>query len=527
MSLFIRVATFLSLAPSLITALAPQKPVLVSPIYSPYGSGPAPQNARANAKHIFNALHSSLRQWGSSVHHNGMSFFPVSVPTGSLFYHGTHSTERVTGFEWLAFEIEHAEFFTGDVNLNASNYSPPGGANGHGNKVVTSRSSSGSPTQNYGYLHTYQASRPLRRLLYVDGMSAAKTAMGTLDTQDLIIRNKHTEKRPGYDRQRGQELCEITREWGVEGIMRMEGGFEIIFCNFTDGLDLLHVDQRAPPDTLEGDRSRGLFEYIRGVSTRYHGVTGGRVHIDRSSMVSAFFYDVNLTNPDTTASKLPRLVSTNRNTLAHIRSDLQRMLEERYSLTAGEPEQGIDWQGVSDLVVTRYSTRLMFMAENSTTRFQFLGELNTLLNTFIDFGPAEIDIAASIERCQTHPLASVRPRTKTDHLLAVSVLTVAGKICTTLFDARDLILEEERKSMKEPAGSTQETLHRALQQARDRVQDLIQWLDWSIWKECGTCANNEVCLIPMWPFGTPDDYHKPSCKDSVNFTRATSYWDFD
>lgn len=41
-----------------------------------------------------------MRQWGSSLNHNGMSFFMATVPTGTRFYHGTWSSERVMGMEW-------------------------------------------------------------------------------------------------------------------------------------------------------------------------------------------------------------------------------------------------------------------------------------------------------------------------------------------------------------------------------------------------------------------------------------------
>jgi hypothetical protein len=35
----------------------------------------------------------------------------------------------------------------------------------------------------------YRETRPLTNLVYIDGMSAGKTTMGTLDTQDYILRN--------------------------------------------------------------------------------------------------------------------------------------------------------------------------------------------------------------------------------------------------------------------------------------------------------------------------------------------------
>jgi len=69
---------------------------------------PSEDAIRQNAFHIFNAVHSAMRQWGSSINHNGMSFFLATVPAGQPLYHGTRDSERPQGFEWLAFEAEHA-----------------------------------------------------------------------------------------------------------------------------------------------------------------------------------------------------------------------------------------------------------------------------------------------------------------------------------------------------------------------------------------------------------------------------------
>ena len=73
--------------------------------------GPSLESARANAPQIFNAIHSSTRQWGSSLLHNGMSLYPARIPNNTHLYHGTHIPDAVKGMEWLAFEIEHAEMF--------------------------------------------------------------------------------------------------------------------------------------------------------------------------------------------------------------------------------------------------------------------------------------------------------------------------------------------------------------------------------------------------------------------------------
>jgi hypothetical protein len=52
---------------------------------------------RENAHYIFNAIHGAMRQWGSSLKHNGMSFFPATIPNKTLFYHGRHDSRPITG----------------------------------------------------------------------------------------------------------------------------------------------------------------------------------------------------------------------------------------------------------------------------------------------------------------------------------------------------------------------------------------------------------------------------------------------
>ncbi|KAG9679913.1 hypothetical protein KCU87_g372, partial [Aureobasidium melanogenum] len=52
-----------------------------------------------------------MRQFGSSLNHNGMSLFIATVPEGTELYHGTSTKDRVNGTQWLAFEPEHALIF--------------------------------------------------------------------------------------------------------------------------------------------------------------------------------------------------------------------------------------------------------------------------------------------------------------------------------------------------------------------------------------------------------------------------------
>lgn len=70
---------------------APQRPSAALSQYAPVPLPPPLQtSALRNANHIFNAIHSPLRQCGSSLNHNGMSLFLTSVPHGAQLYRGTH-----------------------------------------------------------------------------------------------------------------------------------------------------------------------------------------------------------------------------------------------------------------------------------------------------------------------------------------------------------------------------------------------------------------------------------------------------
>lgn len=245
-----------------------------------------------------------------------MSFFRATVPEGSYFFHGSQRSDRPTGFEWLAFEIEHSQFFATPWDPSRGPGRGPGrdpdgvdveewhdwrrAHSAHGAKPVLFLSDQDSqhpmiisedgrrgsnvsgPTR--GYLHTYRAARPLN-LLYVDGMGAGKSKYGTLDTQDFILRGKtpgEFEGVPGGgvsgESDRAKELCEVADEWArqgggrIDGIMRMEVGFEIIYCHFEEGggLDLVSLDATAlRNETGWVDPQVHAFEWVRAVGLRY------------------------------------------------------------------------------------------------------------------------------------------------------------------------------------------------------------------------------------------------------------------
>lgn len=470
---------------------------------------PNEESSRANSNIIFNAIHSAARQWGSSVHHNGVSVFPVTIPAGTLLYHGNAYAKVPERPDWLAFEVEHGEYFARKL---ISSFGSSSGVHVVSERDAFAMKKSGPSNFGPGYLHVYQANRPLR-LLYFDGMSAATgSPLGPSDMQEYMFLN-HTWNwdSDGGIMDYGAALCKKGAEWGVEGFVRMEAGFEVIKCDFSDGLDLISHNLRPDRTTPEGHSERWLFEWLRAMALRYNDIGGSRIMVDFSSMIHAGFYPTNLTNPKPKYSHLPRLVSADPLQVARIRSDTEDMWLKENS------HPSIDWQGVVDMIEKRFSDRLQYLAINPPTE-TFLWEINILLNTFIEY--KSFSLEKSIETCASHYLRPVKASTKQDKLIYAAVEAVTTRICTTLFQVRaDLLGQYNAKGVESVDTSNSVEL----------IYDLINWLDWSEWRMCRpSCPYELVCYITVCPFGNTDLHYNPRCVNSSEATELMytddNYW---
>ncbi|KAJ5594257.1 uncharacterized protein N7459_000465 [Penicillium hispanicum] len=503
-----------------------------------------------NANHIFNAIHDSMRQWGSSLHHNGVSFFLASVPAGTQLYHGTSASTPVNGTEWLAFEPEHALVFAQPHRGPPPH--PPDNDPGHDedelqrHREELRRREPPGPDGKHrgplpfepldeqetkeGYLHTYAAAKDLR-LLYIDGMSAAKTQKGTLDSQDVLLFNNtldYSLKGPGPgprgEFERAARACEMAEtEWAgrIDGVLRMEAGFEIILCAFERDLTPLRITQVQGQSTgakgqggpahdkhlgpREGDKQRkgpgpggppgtDTQHWLRAVTARYAGIGGNRVSINYDHFVTAYSHELDLF-PN--SGRLPRLAHLASAELDGVRNELSALI-----LTHDSREVSWDWRSTTDMIVTRYSDELSYLASGKFANVEALREyIKTLLSPFIDYSAR--DAAREAQRCATQFLPVQVQDVQT--LPARAVHSVAHGICSTLLGA----------------GAQQE-----LAAAVEKIRTLMQYLDWATWKECRGCEDSEICVVPIWPMGTVADYDKPKCRavlDPVDHD-GESYW---
>lgn len=476
-----------------------------------------------------------MRQWGSSLHHNGVSFFLATVPDGTQLYHGTSKATPVNGTEWLAFEPEHAMIFARPRWGPPPGSGPPGEPEGEelqerrGHRDELRRRGPRDPLleqfahpapltwelsgdNEAGYLHTYAAAKDLR-LLYIDGMSAAKTDKGTLDSQDVLLYNGTINNSPGRgmdgEAERARKACEMAeRDWAgrIDGVLRMEAGFEIILCRFERDLVPVRIIQvkaedKGQPGAGKGDnkgKGRGhglaLSRWMRAVTARYDDIGGNRVSLNYETFVTAFSHGLDLF-PE--GSALPRLNHLSHSELKPIQDEI-----ESFALTHDAREPSWNWQATTDMIVARYSDELSYLASGKVGTIKDLRDQIELdLSPFVDY--SHRNGSAEAERCATQFLPMQAQDAET--LAARVVYVVAHRICSTLLEV-----------MGEVDFGT----------AVGKVQNLIHELDWTTWKRCRGCETNEICVLPIWPMGTKTDYDNPQCKEASDPYEGDgeSYW---
>jgi hypothetical protein len=380
------------------------------------------------------------------------------------------------------------------------------------NPIITDQVSEPAKT---GFLHTYVPKHNLR-LLYIDGMSAGKTSNGTLDTQDMLLLNFTSHGPMGGEYDRAQGLCNLSStlwENNIDGVLRMEGGFEIILCEFEKHLE--RVDIMAVVG--RGERGGMGCGYEKAITERYHGIGGGRVALDYSSFVTAFEYPgLDLwTNDVVSDTAMPRLQNVGEEDLEKIKGAVTAMI---LSNSTSSLEEKINWQAATDQLLGRYSTPLHHLFSNTPIRSSkeaYATYLSILLRPFIDH--TSRNSSFEIARCigQFIPPLPLPPSVAPS-LAHKSIHAVAHHLCTTLLSASDIATLSLSRSLAErsppPSGAV------------ELVDSLKEYLQWTSWKWCqGGCEDTEICVVPIWPMGTHEEHKNPTCKGEGTERRG-GYW---
>lgn len=485
---------------------------------------PSHDSARENAFDIFNAIDSAGRQWGSSIYHNGFGFIPATMPKGTIVYHGRHENDIPDEPEWLAFEPEHSEMFArsmkpGEDRVLPSQPPVPDA------QIPLGVEAAGEDPYRRGYLQTYRTRRNLN-LLYLDGMAAAKSDWGPLDSQDLVLREGEPRQDPLRDEPwRAQRLCDIVKPMGYDGVVRMEAGFEVIHCNFTDSLDLVS-SARSIRESGKLTNQFPMYQFTRAVSQRYDGIGADRLRLDFSSMVSGLFFPINISSTTPGRPDLKRLGAAQPHELLGLKEYVLDISTKPRRFT-------VNWQAVVDQIVTRFADRFALMSLEHLKLTDFIEEVESAALTYYDAPslPGDISVADqeqrdadALKRCSEHYLlpaiAWKDDWSPEDDLIHTAIKEVAHRICDTVQDNRLILYEASRGCKDCPHGDRSskddddhtERLQQAAIKARSAIQTLMSDLGWSVWKRTRPCPADELMFVAMWPFGDEQDHWSPGCR---------------
>ncbi|KAI8444660.1 hypothetical protein BY996DRAFT_4589567 [Phakopsora pachyrhizi] len=459
---------------------------------------------------IFASFLGLLQQWPNSFAYSGHSIITGTIPPSTPLYHSLEpEAEPPQGMEWLAFDPEQSYQY---------------------------HSLRGGKTK----LLTYVSERPLR-IIYIDGQSASLGTPGFMDSQAVLIDGKVEEEWGEGDQldgeyKRARNLCAIGEEWGFEGVVRMNTGFELIWCDFKKGLKLIgklnftkkKLNSAQPtygPSSVLSNRPSHPFYYSSTwmwlQSASWHNDAPGeaRVKLDPSGFVS--FYDrINSLNKKRRADGTEnsdrsnhRLYGVSNGDVVEIRKRLIRALKRK---NEGRITDQVDWTTIALTISQRYGSRLEELSEvlkdntkNATmTALQVRRVTYEMMMPYVDFSEYDSKdfrwLEPSIAECTTAytfvQLVNDGDSTESIRTIKKSIEGTLRRICETVTE-----MFSETLAMELPVAEVQHNpkVERIAQAKvsgwKSRTDQLIKWLGWS-WKSCDSSwLADDICLPPAWP----------------------------
>ncbi|KAG6853285.1 hypothetical protein C0991_005507 [Blastosporella zonata] len=413
------------------------------------------------------------------------------VPLGNVFYHGTNSSEIPTVPEWLATDPEHSYPFCQGLREC--------------------------------WHHTFVTTRPLK-ILYFDGSSAAKMLGGSMDSQDIVLWGAVKHERMCQERRRIDELCAWGKQYGLDGFARMEYDFEVMHCDFKNGLQPVSrlnlvtpiSDRRPLPDSSVILGDDGRLDAASLESGSWHNYYPGdpRIKLDLSRLVS--FYDTEL---------VPSLVSPrlNQTRFAHRLENISSrdvhavMRNIEGMLTNPSLSSGIDWRGLFRVITLRYADRLEVIQHHlnssepetaSRTPLKIanliIHELRMMLAPYIlhrvtppPSGSSNSWASPVYQYCATtHTdfISSIPSSlTRSERLLLKAIRGTNREICRVIVKVwAEAVAEGLDPALPMDVDPDDKKLKNVLDRWQVDINGLMSWLDWSIWIKCRPACSFEV-----------------------------------
>jgi hypothetical protein len=167
------------------------------------------------------------------------------------------------------------------------------------------------------------------------------------------------------------------------------------------------------------------------------------------------------------------------------------------------------------MVIARYSQPLHYLHTNERVRTHpnvIKAYIANLLRPFVDYTARNSTLET--QRCVAQIFQGfAHSRYYAPAPLAVHAIT--SRICYTLLESLSVVSSPHSNATHIPDHSSITI---------KLIDDLVDYLQWTSWKSCGTCPDEEICYIPIWPMGTHKDHAHPSCMGEEQARGRWGYW---
>lgn len=394
-------------------------------------------------------------------------------------------------------------------------------------------------------LHVYGTTRPLN-IIYFDGQSATLTTAGTLDSQMAVLQG-HVPLHPSYDLvydedQRALDLCRLAADLGIDGVVRMNAGFEILVCDFdASRVRELFVTDNSVPNPEAGNKSmprdpnrqpprgygnvfaeQGSFEWLRSATWHYGGYGDGgpperRIKLDLCKMVS--FYDPALLSlADAHHGGIVgnqtyengwglrrghRLLGIEEDDVHLVRAWLKDMTSPSSGTSCSE----VDWHAVFTAIRAQHETRAREIAavfewnhgteEEQKAILTRVHELShAVLSAYIEYSFTTSKERA-IARCSSVYTMLLAPSTlgRSERLLYYTVETVLKKVCSWEWDLFEWSEGHTSNYLGHKTETTpKDTISDEIDEHRRQTAEVLTWIGWDMWTQCERQCGPSVSL---------------------------------
>lgn len=488
-----------------------------------------------NATAVFNSVNSVLDAVAGTLQPNGVSIYTGYIPNGTFFYHAGFFAEQgiPEGPEWAAFQWEYSYDFGSHRTIIRPGEPVFGPLQMKVDKdLETPFKSLRIPGKDgpRGHLFTFQNVKPLNKVIVMEGASAKKADDGTMDTHNVLARDNTTEYFRN-ERRLARKICEWGESiGGLDGIVRMETGFEIILCDFhSDKLKLVYNDTFLDDDELlqfpeplplneslghlekEADRSLilddaryKLFNELRKKiawnNLIRHYEKEERIKVDFRGFITAL--NKTYLSKDTYTRRLI-------NTPWEVREGFIHSLEKIFVNCADDINywDGNDWQVYTRHIISKFHPTLIELNDTYSRFFetedpvQFTVDLTKATHQYYArYQQFDIDQESREKYAVKHAIWEYSAPKKAiqsegDVLIWSLIAKVVEYLIEEIFAHYHLAQQSSQALFMENGSFNPEKVNEGYR----ALQSMFEMLDWTVNTGCKEkCGSSQVCYIPVW-----------------------------